>query len=89
MAYTLEDLDDAIANSIGPAAWAAVGAGTSGFSRVMVMNKAAIERWFRKMPEDEDARVLREAYADLGKDGCLRPSDGWGDDEQGGKEAWE
>lgn len=88
MAYTLDDLDNAIANSIGPAAWSVVGRGNPGFCRPVLMNNAATQRWWQEMPVDDDDRILREAMADLASDGCLKPSDGWGD-EEGTKEPWE
>ncbi len=86
--YTLDDLDNAIANSIGPAAWAANGSSSPGFCRPILMNNAAQARWWAKMPADEDERILRLAMADLASDGCLKPVGGWGDDE-GKKEPWE
>lgn len=87
MAYTLDDLDNAIANSIGPVAWAATGPGDPGFCRPILMQRAAFQRWFDQRPEDGDSAVLREAYVDLAKDGCLRPVGGWEDTT--GEAPWE
>lgn len=84
MAYTLEELDDAIAESVGPAMWQ----GLSGpaFCRPIAMDRAATARWINQLPEDVNALVLREAYSDLRTHGHLRPTE-W--INEGGKEPWE
>lgn len=65
MSYTEEDVDNALANSLGPRWWAANGPGNSGFSRVIALMRAAEVRWFGGVPEDRDSEILREAWADL------------------------
>ncbi len=72
MSYTEEDVDNALANSLGPRWWAANGPGNAGFSRVIAMMRAAEARWFGEVPEDRDAEILREAWADLRDVGHFR-----------------
>lgn len=80
--YTLEDFRTALANSIGPMWWAFNGPGRAGYSDLMAMREAAINRWIRAMPEDEDSRILRMAYRDLEALGHFRFDDeGCEDDE--------
>lgn len=87
MAYTLEELDDAIAESVGPRAWE-VHLGP-GFSRPLMIDRAATQRWWDRRPEDECARVLREARHDMVTDGCLKPAEGWTPEAAGEKQSWE
>lgn len=82
MPYTLEDLDNALANSLGPIAWHVQGPGNPGFCRPILMRDAAGQRWFRDLREDEDSAILREAWDDLSKHGYLKPTDGWDGEER-------
>jgi hypothetical protein len=85
--YTLETLDEALAETLGPAAWAAVQG--PGFCRPIELNRAAAVRFWKQMPEDENSHIIRLAWADLSRDGCLHPVGGWPNDEEGQKESWE
>ncbi len=90
MAYSLEELDEAISESVGPAHWA--GLTGPGFSRVTALDAAARARFWKQVPEDASSAILREAYGDLCHDGCLRPVGGWEPDDAhdgGSKEPWE
>ncbi len=79
MAYSEEDVDNALANSLGPRWWAANGPGNAGFSRVIALMRSAEVRWFSEMPEDRDSEILREAWADLRDVGHFRFNE---DDEE-------
>ena len=65
LVYTEEDFLTALANSVGPIWWTFNGPKTSGYNHFMAMREAAINRWLRNLPEDEDSAVLRQAYRDL------------------------
>lgn len=84
--YTLEDLDAAIAESIGPRMWEV--AQGPGFSRVLLIDRAATARFWAKTEEDINSYYLRVARADLEKSGCLQPLGGWNEETEG-KEPWE
>lgn len=79
--YTKEAFRAALAHSTGPAWWAFNGPSTQGYSDLMAMREAAINRWIRAMPEDEDARILRMAYRDLEAVGYFRFDEGDENDE--------
>lgn len=79
--YTQEDLRAALAQSTGPVWWSFNGPKTYGYSDLMAMREAAINRWIRAMPEDEDSRILRAAYQDLEEVGYFRFYEGDEDEE--------
>lgn len=70
--YTEEDFLTALANSVGPVWWTFNGPKTSGYTHIMAMREAALNRWIRAMPEDEDSAILRSAYRDLEAVGYLK-----------------
>lgn len=63
--YSEDDLDEAIAHSVAPAWWAENGRGSLGYARVLALREAMFMRWLRRMPEDHDALVIRQAWDDL------------------------
>jgi hypothetical protein len=75
VSYTLDQLDDAIAESVGARAWQA--AQGPGFCRPLMLDRAAQQRWWDKRSEDPNADVLREARQDLVTLGHLNPVDGF------------
>ena len=78
MAYTLDELDEALAESLGPRVWAAWK--DTYLSRPQILERAASSRFWRQIPEDRNSEVMREAWRDLSDTGCLHPSGGWGPD---------
>lgn len=73
MSYTIQQIDDALRAISGERS---VRLSDSGWSRPITMLHAAAAAWTDERPEDDHARVLREALRDLNATGRLHPSDG-------------
>jgi len=76
MAYTIKQIDDAIAAVTGRPVrqW-------PGWSRTTEVERAGALSFFQRRPEDENSAVLREARKDLDEKGFYSPSDNSWPDE--------
>lgn len=45
--------------------WQNNGPSNPGYTRVMAIREAMMNRWERQMPEDHDALIIRQAWNDL------------------------
>jgi hypothetical protein len=65
--YTEDDLDSAIAASVSILWWRVNGPSSVGYTRIMAIREAMMNRWERMMPENNDSAIIRQAWRDLSK----------------------